>query len=145
MAPHLTPAAPSSPRHPPPPPVRVPVPRRRLGTFRALRHRNYRLFFLGQVVSLTGSWVQATALTWLAWQLTHESRWPALVGAAQILPTCLLGGWGGSLADRWPRRALIFACQLGLALLALSLAGLVLCGQVTPGWLLAVAATRGGG
>ena len=143
MAPHSPPATSSPPRHPPPPPVRVPVPRRRLGTFRALRHRNYRLFFFGQVVSLTGSWVQATALAWLAWELTHASRWPALVGAAQILPTCLLGGWGGSLADRWPRRALIFACQAALLLLAVLLALLVLCGEVTPGRLLAVAAAAG--
>src|SRR3954454_4565997 len=83
-------------------PLRAPtaVPRRRwrLGTFRALRHRNYRLYFCGQLVSLTGSWVQGAALVWLAYALTGASRWPALVSAAQVLPTCLLGAWGGSLA-----------------------------------------------
>src|SRR5215510_5453402 len=88
-----------------------PPPRGRLGTFRALRHRNYRLFFLGQMVSVVGSWVQMTALMWLAFDLTGTSRWPALVAAAQLLPGCLLGAWGGVLADRRPRRALIVQTQ----------------------------------
>src|SRR5947209_12557252 len=83
----------------------------RLGTFRALRHGNYRLYFAGQLVSLTGSWVQTTALTWVAYELTGQNRWPALVSAAQVVPTLLLGVWGGSLADRWPRRRLILATQ----------------------------------
>jgi MFS family permease len=115
----------------------------RRGTFRALRHRNYRLYFAGQLVSLTGSWVQTAALTWLAWDLTHQSRWPALVGAAQTLPTLALGVWGGSLADRWPRRPLICATQTLLLLLAGLLAALVLLGQITPAGLLAVAGVIG--
>src|SRR5215470_2723733 len=72
--------------------------------FRALRHRNYRLYFLGQLVSLTGSWVQSTALMWLAYLLTRQSEWPALISTAQILPTFLLGAWGGALADRVSKR-----------------------------------------
>src|SRR5438477_13191154 len=80
-------------------------------TFRSLRHRNYRLFFFGQLVSLLGSWVQTTALTWLAYELTQRSAWAAGVAAAQILPTFLLGAWGGALADRWPKRRLIFWTQ----------------------------------
>src|SRR5688572_30072812 len=108
-APHPPPSALTPPRTAPP--LQPGPPPGGVGTFRALRHRNYRLFFLGQVVSLTGTWVQYTVLTWLARELTHSSRWPALVTVAQILPTCLLGVWAGSLADRWPRRALIFACQ----------------------------------
>src|SRR3954451_8129396 len=81
---------------------------RRRGTFSSFRHRNYRLFFLGQMVSVVGSWAQLTALMWLAFHLTGTSRWPALVAAAQLIPGCLLGAWGGALADRLPRRALIF-------------------------------------
>jgi len=115
----------------------------RVETFRALRHRNYRLYFCGQFVSVTGSWAQSAALMWLAYELTHESRWPALVGAMQVLPTAVLGAWGGSLADRRPRRALIFLTQASLLLLAMLLGGLVLLGQVTPWHLLAVATAAG--
>src|SRR6266446_4958628 len=79
-----------------------------LTTFRSLRHRNYRLYFFGQLVSLVGTWMQTTALTWLAFEISGESKWPAFINAAQILPTFLLGPWGGALADRWPKRPLIF-------------------------------------
>ncbi len=115
----------------------------RVDTFRALRHRNYRLYFCGQFVSVTGSWAQSAALMWLAYELTHENRWPALVGAMQVLPTSVLGAWGGSLADRQPKRALIFLTQASLLLLAVVLGGLVLLGQVTPWHLLAVATAAG--
>src|SRR6266478_8612809 len=77
-------------------------------TFRSLRHRSYRLYFFGQLISLIGSWIQTTALTWLAYDLTQQSTWAALVTAAQILPTFVLGAWGGALADHWPKRMLIF-------------------------------------
>lgn len=126
---------------PPSPPSAVrsdPPPFRRPGTFRALRHYNYRLYFTGQIVSLTGSWVQTTAMTWLAYDLTGQSRWPALVLAAQVLPTFLLGVWGGSLADRWPRRPLIFLTQAGLLALAVLLAALVVLDLATPPALLLV-------
>src|SRR3954447_22600805 len=110
----------------------------RPGTFRALRHYNYQLYFFSQVVSLTGSWVQTAALTWLAWDLTRQSRWPALVSAAQILPMLLLSVWGGGLADRLSRRLLIFLSQFGLLLLAFFLAALVAFDRVTPLALLVV-------
>src|SRR5438067_3593335 len=80
-------------------------------TFRSLAHRNYRLYFFGQLISLFGSWVQTTALMWLTYQLTGESTWVSLVSAAQILPTFLFGAWGGALADRWPKRWLILVTQ----------------------------------
>src|SRR5258708_31954517 len=122
MATEITPGAPArSPLFPPPPETSG---RWRPSTFRALRHPNYRLYFIGQLVSLTGSWVQTAALTWLVYQLTKQSFWPSLIGAAQVLPTLLLGVWGGSLADRWPRRQLIFATQAALLMLALVLAAL---------------------
>src|SRR5438034_3143609 len=82
-------------------------------TFRALRHRNYRLYFFGQLVSLTGTWMQTTALGWLAYELTHQSRWPSFIMTAAILPTCLLGPWGGMIADRFPKRSVIFWTQVG--------------------------------
>ncbi|MFO0842068.1 MAG: MFS transporter [Gemmataceae bacterium] len=115
-----------------------PAPPQPPGPFRALRHRNYRLYFTGQLVSLTGSWVQAAALTWLAYELTGQSGFTGLVTAAQILPMLGLSVWGGSLADRWPRRSLIFLAQTGLLALALGLAALVALDAVTPSRLLAV-------
>jgi MFS family permease len=142
----------SAPLTPARPPVRIELPAVRVArrrprwrpeTFRALRHRNYRLYFWGQVVSLTGSWLQTAALTWLAYDLTGQSRWPALVGAAQVVPTCLLGGWGGSLADRRPKRWLIFTCQAALLALAMLLAGGLALGLASPWFLLAVAVVIG--
>lgn len=111
--------------------------------FRALRHRNYRLYFLGQLISLTGSWVQTTALMWLAYRLTHRSEWAGWISTAQILPTALLGAWGGALADRVSKRSLIFGTQAALLVLALLLGGLVLAKQVTPWHLLAIALAAG--
>src|SRR4051794_25330478 len=105
---------------------------RRPGTFRALRHYNYQLYFFSQIISLTGSWVQAAALTRLALGLPPPSRWPAVVSAAQILPMLLLSLWGGGLADRLSRRLLIFLSQSGLLLLAFFLAALVAFDRVTP-------------
>jgi MFS family permease len=112
--------------------------------FRSLRHRNYRLYFLGQFVSVTGSWAQSAALTWLAYDLTKESSWPALVAAMQVLPTCVLGAWGGSLADRLPKRSLIFLAQATLLLLAVLLGVLALTGGVTSPWPLLAIATAAG-
>lgn len=114
-----------------------------LSTFRSLRHRNYRLYFFGQLVSLVGTWMQNAALSWLAYEITHESKWPAFISAAQILPTFLLGPWGGHLADRWPKRPLIFWMQTAFLILALVLAWMVLGGAAQPWQLLAITAATG--
>ena len=139
MSSHASPTAPAAPRPPLPRPSRG----WHVDTFSALRHRNYQLYFFGQFVSVTGSWAQSAALTWLAYDLTGESSWAALVGAMQVLPTSVLGAWGGSLADRWPKRAIIFTSQATLLVLAVLLGGLVLLGHVTPWHLLAVATAAG--
>ncbi|HVS38123.1 MAG TPA: MFS transporter [Gemmataceae bacterium] len=112
-------------------------------TFRAFRHRNYRLYFYGQLVSLTGSWIQTTALTWLAWDHTDQALWAGLVVAAQVLPALLLGPLGGALADRLPKRPLIMATQAGLLAQALGLAAVVACGWLTPWAMLVFAAAAG--
>jgi MFS family permease len=80
-------------------------------TFRSLRHRNYRRYFLGQIVSFTGSWMQSAALMWLLYDRTHDPRWPSWLLVAQISPTLLLGTWGGGLADRYAKRKLIIITQ----------------------------------
>lgn len=112
-------------------------------TFRALRHRNYRLYFFGQLVSVTGSWMQTTALMWLAFDLRHQSLWPALMAAGQVVPTVLVGIWGGMLADRRPKRALIFQTQAAFMVLALVLAGLALGGCRSP-WPYLIVTAAGG-
>ncbi len=108
----------------------------RQNTFRALRHRDYRLYFFGQLVSVIGSWMQTTALTWLAYELTSKSTWAAVITAAQLLPVFFLAPWGGILADRLPKRWLIFSTQTVYMVLALLLAGLVFAGVAGPWTLL---------
>src|SRR5580658_3523655 len=114
-----------------------------LATFRSLRHRNYRLYFLGQMVSLIGTWMQGTVLAWLAFELTKQSKWPALIAAVQMLPTMLLGAWAGAIADRWPKRDVLVCTQAGLGILAALLAGLVALGSPEPWQLLAVSTASG--
>src|SRR5438477_12871416 len=80
-------------------------------TFRSLRHPNYRRYFLGQIVSFTGSWMQSAALMWLMYDRTGDPRWPGWLLVAQVGPTLLLGTWGGALADRWPKRDLVLRTQ----------------------------------
>jgi MFS family permease len=112
-------------------------------TFRSLRHRNYRLYFFGQMISLVGTWMQTTVVLWLAFDLEKQPKWPPLVAAAGILPTFLFGAWGGSLADRWPKRPLIFRTQTAFAALAFLLAGLVWFRAVTPWQLFVISAVTG--
>src|SRR5436190_2777278 len=125
-----------------PAPARPPYPDR-MRTFRSLRHPNYRLYFVGQLVSLVGSWTQITALIWLAHEETHQARWPAFLAAVQIGPTFLLGPWGGALADRVPRRGLIVRTQFAFLTCALILLALHLAGQLTVGAMLAVMFAHG--
>ncbi len=80
---------------------------------------------------------------WLAYDLTHQSTWAALVTAAQILPTFLLGAWGGALADHWPKRTLIFWTQVSFTMLAFLLAFLVFIDAISPWSLLAISLANG--
>jgi MFS family permease len=112
-------------------------------TFRSLRHRNYRLYFFGQIISLIGTWMQTTVLAWLAYDLTKQSKWPALIAAAQMLPTMVLGAWAGSIADRWPKRQVLLFTQAGLGMLAAVLTGLILVGRPDPWQLLAISTAAG--
>jgi MFS family permease len=89
--------------------------------FRALRHRNYRLFFSGQAVSLIGTWITRVALGWLVYQLTHSPFMLGVVGFAGLAPTFLLTPFGGVLADRFNRHRLIVATQVGLMLSSFAL------------------------
>lgn len=103
-----------------------------MSTFRALRHRNYALYFTGQLVSLTGTWMQTAVLMWLVHEWTGQSRWPAWMVAAQVGPTLLLGPLGGSLADRFPRRPLLLLTQAILGVLAFVMTLVVALGIQSP-------------
>ena len=98
---------------------------------RALRHRNFRLFFIGQSVSLIGTWMQRIALGWLIYRLTDSEFMLGLVGFVGQAPTLLLGPFAGVLADRWNRHRLIVAMQVIATLQALALAVLVMTDAIT--------------
>jgi len=93
-------------------------------TFAALRHRNYRLFFGGQLVSVTGTWMQITALSWLTYQLTHSPFLLGLIGALGSLPMLVFAIPGGVLADRLEKRRIILFTQSSAMVLAFVLAAL---------------------
>lgn len=98
--------------------------------WRALRHRNYRLFFAGQLVSLVGTWMQSVAQSWLVLQLTHEPLMLGLVAVAQFVPVLILGLFGGVVADVVPKRRTLMATQAGAMILAFILFGLTASGVV---------------
>jgi MFS family permease len=97
-------------------------------TFRSLRTRNFRLFFTGQTISQTGTWMEMVAAIWLVLQLTDSGVALGLVTAAQFLPLLLFGAWTGLLSDRLDRHRLMLAAQVVFALLAGLLAVLVTTG-----------------
>ena len=100
---------------------------------RALRHRNFRLFFGGQLISITGSWVQSTAQAWLVVTLVGNlsaAFYLGLLGAVQFLPVLVLGLFGGIIADVLPKRRTVIVTQTVAGLLALILGLLVQLGLV---------------
>src|SRR6266516_1748797 len=98
--------------------------------FRSLAVRNYRLYASGQVVSLTGTWMQRVAQDWLVLTLSGSGTTLGIVTALQFGPTVLVGLWGGVLADRYDKRSLLVATQSAMALLALTLGLLDVTGLV---------------
>jgi len=102
----------------------------RTGMFRSLRVRNYRLYASGQLVSLTGTWMQRVAQDWLVLTLTNSGTALGIVTALQFGPSILLGPVGGMLADRGDKRRILLATQTGLAGLALLLGLLDVFGMV---------------
>lgn len=100
--------------------------------FRSLRVRNYRLFASGQIISLTGTWMQRVAQDWLVLELSHNSGTAlGLVTALQFLPTLLLGLFGGMLADRYDKRKLLMFAQVAMGAQALALGLLDVTGAVS--------------
>jgi len=99
-------------------------------TFSSLKVRNYRLFFIGQAISLSGTWMQGVAQSWLVLKLTGSGSALGVVIALQFLPVLLLAPYGGVLADRYSKRKLLFFTQACAATLALTLGMLVATGAV---------------
>jgi MFS family permease len=112
-------------------------------TFAALRHRNFRLFFAGQLISLIGTWMQNTAQGWLVYQLTHSKVLLGVVAAAGSAPVMLFSIWGGSVADRHPKRQVLLWTQTAMMLLAFVFAGLVWSERIRP-WQILILAALGG-
>jgi MFS family permease len=102
----------------------------RRGAFRALRHRNYRLYFFGQLTSLAGTWMQSAAQAWLVLKLTNSATMLGVVSFAQFTPILLVGLFAGVIVDRVDRRRLIITTQILLMLSAFALAALTWSGKV---------------
>ncbi len=98
--------------------------------FRSLRVRNYRLYASGQLISLTGTWMQRVAQDWLVLELTNSGTALGIVTALQFGPVVLMGPWGGVLADRSDKRRLLLMTQTALSLVALLLGLLDVTGVV---------------
>ncbi|MGH7813971.1 MAG: MFS transporter [Candidatus Binataceae bacterium] len=118
-------------------------PRGRMGAFRALHHRNYRLYFTGQLTSLAGTWMQSAAQAWLILKLTNSSFMLGVVSFAQFLPVLIVGLFAGVVVDRIDRRRMLMGTQTLLMLSAFTLAGLTWSGVVRPWHVIALAAFNG--
>jgi len=142
----MTQAPPSSFPNPAAPPP-VPSPEQPLPGWRriftALRHRNFRLFFWGQLISLIGTWMDKTAEGWLVYKLTGSKILLGVIAAAGTAPMILFSFWGGFIADRYPKRTILVWTQTASMLLAFAEAYLVWSHLVQP-WQIVVLATFGG-
>ena len=112
-------------------------------TLRALRHRNFQLFFGGQLLSLTGTWMQTTAQAWLVYRMTNSALLLGSVGFASQIPVFLVAPIGGITADRRNRQRLVIATQTASMILAGILAWLTLTGRVQVWHIFVLAALLG--
>jgi MFS family permease len=112
-------------------------------TFSSLRVPNYRRYFAGQVVSISGNWMQIVAEMWLIVQLTGSGAAVGITAGLQFLPMLLFGAWGGVLADRLDKRTLLTITQSLMAIPALTLWGLTAGGAVETWMVLALVFVRG--
>ena len=112
-------------------------------TFIALRHRNFRLFWFGQMISLIGTWMQSIGQAWLVLELTHSAWLLGVVGALQFLPVMFLSLFGGVLADRLPKRKVLLFTQSSAMIQAAILWALVATGYVQVWHILVLASLLG--
>src|SRR4051795_12921710 len=107
-------------------------------SFNSLEVRNYRRYFAGQLISLSGTWMQTVAAVWVILTLTGSGVAVGLTTALQFLPMLLIGAWGGLLADRIPKRRLLITTQALMAIPAVALFAVTATGVVTP-WMVYLA------
>lgn len=111
--------------------------------FKTFENRNFRIYATGNIVSLTGYWMQQIGIGWLAWQLTESTAWVGGIATASLLPSLLFSPLAGVAADRWDRLFLIKSTQSLNALHAFVLFGLAWFGLITPHLLLVMGAANG--
>ena len=112
-------------------------------TFVAMRHRNYQLYFGGQLISNIGTWMQTIAQGWVVYQIGHSELTLGLVAFASAIPTLLVSPWGGVVVDRVSRRKLLMATQSGAMILAFILAVLTFTNAVKEWHVIILAALLG--
>jgi MFS family permease len=110
---------------------------------RSLRHRNFRLYFFGQGISVTGTWMQSVAMGWLAYRLTGSAVLFGVVGFTGQILTFVIAPFAGVMADRWNRRRLIILAQATALSQALALAALTLTGRIDVPLLIALSVFTG--
>jgi len=115
----------------------------RPGLTRALAHRNYRLFFSGQSVSLVGTWITRVATSWLVYRLTHSALLLGVVGFWGQIPSLVLSPFAGVFVDRWDRHKILIWTQVLSALQSLALAILALSNTITVFWIIVLQVAQG--
>ena len=111
--------------------------------WRALRHRNFRLFFGGQTISLIGTWMTRIATAWLVYRLTHSALLLGTVSFAGQIPTFLVAPFAGVWIDRWDRRQVLVWTQTLAMVQSFALAGLTFSGHITIHWILFLSVMQG--
>jgi MFS family permease len=111
--------------------------------FKSLQYRNYRLFFIGQGISLTGTWMQLIALSWLVYRMTNSALMLGFVGFAGQIPTFLLGPIAGVVADRYNRQRILIITQAFAMIQAIILTVLVLSGNIAVWHIIVLSALLG--
>ena len=111
--------------------------------FRALRYRNFRLFFVGQNISLIGTWMQNVAIGWMVYRMTHSAAMLGLVGFASQIPSFIITPFSGVYADRWNKYRVIMVCQVLAMIQALVIALLTLSGHIAVWQIIALGMTLG--
>ena len=111
--------------------------------FRALRSRNYRLFFIGQAISLIGSWMTRLATAWLVYRLTNSAFLLGLVSFASQVPAMVIPALAGVWLDRWDRHKVLVTTQVLAMIQSLALAALTLSGFITVPWIVGLSLFQG--
>lgn len=123
--------------------IRKRLSQRNRETFPALYHSNFRYFWIGQCISLIGTWMQNAGQSWLVLQITNNAFLLGVLNAVQFMPMLLFSLYAGVIIDRFPKRKLIIATQIGLMLCALSLTILLYTGHVKYVYILIIAVFLG--